>query len=621
MYHYNFTNDLRITSLDEILKEASNAFLTNTVPSATEDKSKNNNFMTVGFYFNLKAKGNCAKLAAKGNTKKVVLNFIKKFQFPNPRTSADFENSVNDKILLAPMRDIVKILHILSLNNGTIAYLTKEEIKNFIFYNNDLAKRKNYNLLITASQIIQYRKDSRLPQNIDTTESEHFWNQPDRQIREMIKTLNYTGCFLEDENGIRLKTDGITRDNEADLFEIINCNSYWKGETAEEYQKYMDNISMPEDDMEKTVDKATSSSKAPNKFIPSQTILYGVPGSGKSYTIKNLLAQNNISSENTMRVVFHPEYTNSDFIGQILPKLKKDTNGENVIDYQFTAGPFAQILRKAYCNPDTNFALIIEEINRGNAAAIFGELFQLLDRLDEDDTESFNGVTYTKGWSSYGVHNDCINAYFSGLYDEESPEKKVPAIHFDTHSAIRLPANLSLFATMNTSDQNVFSLDNAFKRRWGLRLIPNKFVFDSDDTKENKKQFDQCFAEVEGFDFIWGAFVNAINSKIVGEQSGDDISSFEDKQIGMWFVKATSKEGADGKIISKETFMHKVIEYLFDDVFKLDSSILFTKTSLAELIEVADGDSPRSIFANGIVNEIEAKQAELKESKGKAKLG
>ena len=79
MFHYLFTNDLRITFLDEILREASNAFLTDTIPSAAEDKSKNNNYLTVGFYFNLKAKGICAKLAAKGNTKKVVLNFIKNF--------------------------------------------------------------------------------------------------------------------------------------------------------------------------------------------------------------------------------------------------------------------------------------------------------------------------------------------------------------------------------------------------------------------------------------------------------------------------------------------------------------------------------------------------------------
>ena len=373
--------------------------------------------------------------------------------------------------------------------------------------------------------------------------------------------------------------------------------------------------------LEKSNNIKTDLQNAPNNFTPTQLILYGVPGSGKSYTIKNLLAQNKISAENTMRVVFHPEYTNSDFIGQILPKLKKNESGENVIDYQFTAGPFTQILRKAYCNPDSNFALIIEEINRGNAAAIFGELFQLLDRLDEDDTESYNGVTYTKGWSSYGVHNDCINAYFSGLYDNEGSQEKQPAIHFDLHSAIRLPSNLSLFATMNTSDQNVFSLDNAFKRRWDLKLIPNKFVFDSKDTKENKKHFDQCFAKVEDFDFTWGAFVLAVNSKIVGEQSGDDISSFEDKQIGMWFVKAPPKEETGEKIIKKEIFMHKVIEYLFDDVFKLDSSILFSKASLAELIEIADGDNPKSIFASGIVSAIESEQIELEKLKERANLG
>ena len=372
------------------------------------------------------------------------------------------------------------------------------------------------------------------------------------------------------------------------------------------------------DEVADSSDKLATTASYKNSW--SQTILYGVPGSGKSYTIKNLLAQNNILRENTMRVVFHPEYTNSDFIGQILPKLKKE-NGENVIDYQFTAGAFTKILREAYCNPETNYALIIEEINRGNAAAIFGELFQLLDRLDEDDTEPYNGVTYTKGWSSYGVHNDCINAFLRGLYDEEDSEERHPAIRFDENSAIRLPANLSLFATMNTSDQNVFSLDNAFKRRWDLRLIPNKFVFDSDDADENKKQLDQCFAQVEGFGFTWGAFVNAINKKITNEQSGDDISSFEDKQIGMWFVKAPAKEGAEGKIISKEIFLHKVVEYLFDDVFKLDTTQIFTENSLSLLIEKAYGDNPLSIFANGIVSSIEAEQKELDLLKENARLG
>lgn len=357
--------------------------------------------------------------------------------------------------------------------------------------------------------------------------------------------------------------------------------------------------------------ESDSSSPAPSNFSPIQTILYGVPGSGKSYSIKHQLSQQEISSENTVRVVFHPEYTNADFVGQILPKLKNE-NGENVIDYQFTAGPFTKILRDAYFNPDKNFALIIEEINRGNAAAIFGELFQLLDRLDETETESFNGVTYTKGWSSYGVSNDCINAYLRGLYDDKNAEEKNPCIKFDAQSAIRLPANLSLLATMNTSDQNVFSLDNAFKRRWSLKLIPNKFVFDSDDTDENKRQIAQCFAKVEGFDFAWGAFVNAANEKIITEQSGNDISSFEDKQIGMWFVKAEKDSG--DYAISKEIFFNKVVEYLFDDVFKLEPATLFTASSLNAILEKAQ-KNPSSIFIDSFLTSVQEKQLELEKLK------
>ena len=553
MYHYNFTNDLRITSLDEILKEASIAFLTDTVPSSTEDKSKNNNFMTVGFYFNLKAKGNCAKLASKGNTKKVVLNFIKKFQFPNPRTSADYENSVKDKILIAPMRDIVKILHILSLNDRAIAYLTKEEIKNFIFYNDDLAKRNNYNLLITASQIIQYRKDLKLPQNIDTTESKHFWNQPERQIREMIKTLNYTGCFVEDENGIRLKTTGITRDNEADLFEIINYNSYWNGETLEDYQKYMDEISIMEDDMDNQNIKQNQISSYIHNF--SQIIYYGVPGSGKSHRIDE--ETKNLLDEQKMRVVFHPEYTNADFIGQILPVI-----GGNGVRYAFKAGIFTKILIEALKNPSKPYYLIIEEINRGNAAAIFGEIFQLLDRGDD-------------GWSLYCIMNDDINYEI---------RKSAPELNWTANTGIRLPPNLSLLATMNTSDQNVFTLDNAFQRRWEMKLVKNNFEGTDAENQRN--------AKIGESNITWEIFQTHINKKIGEMSSSMGMSSMEDKRLGCWFVKAKKSSEKDKNekdifIIDKNVFAEKVLKYLWDDAFKFSREEIFNikdKTASLESI-------------------------------------
>lgn len=108
---------------------------------------------------------------------------------------------------------------------------------------------------------------------------------------------------------------------------------------------------------------------------PTQIIYYGVPGCGKSHQIREDLKEKGIPAERTMRVVFHPDYCNADFVGQILPETKDGT-----VRYNFKAGPFAKILREAYKNPKLEYALIIEEINRGNAAAIFGDLFQLLDR-------------------------------------------------------------------------------------------------------------------------------------------------------------------------------------------------------------------------------------------------
>ena len=109
MYHYLFTNDLRISVLDESLKKAGQCFATNTVPPSSVDKSANNNMMTLGFYFTLNENSNCAKAAAAGNTRAVVLNFIKKFQFPNMRTNVAFNECKDDGIKLAPMRVIVKV--------------------------------------------------------------------------------------------------------------------------------------------------------------------------------------------------------------------------------------------------------------------------------------------------------------------------------------------------------------------------------------------------------------------------------------------------------------------------------------------------------------------------------
>lgn len=197
------------------------------------------------------------------------------------------------------------------------------------------------------------------------------------------------------------------------------------------------------------VENILPNNKGEDRIVGGTNILlYGVPGSGKSWTIEHEYCKPGSIVE---RLVFHPDYTYSDFIGQILPAVAE--NGQ--VSYKFTPGPFTSILKDAYQNPNKEYILIIEEINRGNAPAIFGEVFQLLDRV----TESSNNGNFPVGTSEYGITNENI----------------AKIVYGDARHKIRIPSNLSIIGTMNTSDQNVFTLDTAFQRRWEMRLIENNF--------------------------------------------------------------------------------------------------------------------------------------------------
>lgn len=241
MYHYLFTNDLRISSLDDSLKKAGQCFIDDTVPSSAEDKSQNNNMMTLGFYFNLANKGKCAEEAAAGNSRAVVLNFIKKFQFPNLRTTKGYEDSKNDGIKLAPMRVIVKLLYTMNILYGSsIAYLTKEEIKYFVFFNENIAKRKSPNIGAAITSILEYRKTGKYPNEIDTDDSHHEWKHEDRQLREMLKVLQWSGCITEVDEKYVIDNDKLSTENKAAVYDIISYDEFWEGESIESYRKYME---------------------------------------------------------------------------------------------------------------------------------------------------------------------------------------------------------------------------------------------------------------------------------------------------------------------------------------------------------------------------------------------
>ena len=321
----------------------------------------------------------------------------------------------------------------------------------------------------------------------------------------------------------------------------------------------------------------------------TNTLLYGVPGSGKSWTIEHEYCHVGSVVE---RLVFHPDYTNADFIGQILPVV--DT--EKQVTYEFTPGPFTTVLRDAYTHPMSEYILIIEEVNRGNAPAIFGEVFQLLDRTVEP--KAVEGITYPIGTSEYGV----THKYMAEI------------IYGDPTHKVRIPSNLSIVGTMNTSDQNVFTLDTAFQRRWRMRLIENNF----DNVRASLANVQILDTEV-----TWKIFCERINAIIVGNKA--KMASAEDKRLGVYFVhendvtfdqRAVPSEGytsllteyndllrneatgymAEDKkkrlIIIRDAVMHnrmfpeKVIKYLWDDAFKFNPEALFDTENMESLEQV-----------------------------------
>lgn len=336
---------------------------------------------------------------------------------------------------------------------------------------------------------------------------------------------------------------------------------------------------------------------------PSQIIYYGVPGSGKSHRIDE--DTKNVPDEQKMRVVFHPEYTNADFVGQIVPRV------DDGVDYRFKAGPFSRILKRAYQNIDKPFYLIIEEINRGNASAIFGDLFQLLDR-DES------------GYSKYSVENLDINSYIrskDNLYnDKEVPSTvKVGDTEWTEITGIRLPPNLSLYATMNTSDQNVFALDNAFQRRWDMELVENKFLISnesSEDEKEKAKKQASAIIELPqaNLTYTWQQFQSIINS-VISEKLNTGLSSMEDKRLGCWFIKACEYESENKEKkfgISKKIFANKVLKYLWDDAFKFCHQEIFSAEIFNfENLQNTFYKSGFGIFSeeSGIVNSLNSLQS------------
>ena len=313
-------------------------------------------------------------------------------------------------------------------------------------------------------------------------------------------------------------------------------------------------------------------------ILSSNILLYGVPGCCKSHKVEEEYESKITTEKNKIRVVFHPDYTYSDFVGQLLPVLKEVENAQGVkeekLQYEFVLGPFTQILKTAYAEPDQQCLLIIEELNRGNAPAIFGEIFQLLDRNDD-------------GKSKYSIYNRDISM---ALYEKPL-------------EPIKLPPNLTIVATMNTSDQNVFTMDTAFQRRWQMKHIPNRFTGDSLD----EKTINHVTKHLPNSEISWGAFAQTVNKKMHTANLG--FGGTEDKSLGVYFA-------TDNDLDDAERFAEKVLKYLWDDAFKLGRKELFNDCSqglsaVIEAYEDAKGDPLKKVLVPEVYNEMQKKMAEM----------
>ncbi|QIW62494.1 McrB family protein [Mycoplasmopsis gallinacea] len=382
------------------------------------------------------------------------------------------------------------------------------------------------------------------------------WQEQEKLSKEEKKEISFM------VNSI-LITNKIKSEFNLKNYEFIHCISNMDNEKEKNYvyvnKKGKENMTETKENKNNINEKGVN------------IIYYGVPGVGKSYKVqKEYCLDDKDKQVRFERVVFHPEYTYGDFVGQIKPIIKKE-NGNTLISYEFVPGAFTKILKKAIEDTNNHHYLIIEEINRGNAHSIFGDLFQLLDR-DES------------GKSQYGITNYDLLEYINN--DDLELEK------------IHLPSNLFIIATMNTSDQNVYTLDTAFQRRWEMKHISNDFT-EKEEKLEN--------SEILDTNVSWGTFLKVINDHILNNSS--HMSSLEDKRIGKYFIN--KKDLENKKRI--DYFAHKVLKYLWDDAFKLNRESVFKDEfkSLDSVIKIfikSEGNERfKSIFNVEVQNKLSSK--------------
>lgn len=417
---------------------------------------------------------------------------INNFKLPNENieNQATIDLYKEHNITIYPIKLLFQVLSGLRELSSSAAewYITTDELKSIII---PLSVNSNIDISTYVKNLIEYRLN---PLFFGSWPTYTPGDNDTRMIREYLLFLSNFGALSE-----------VAVKNESNRYYINQM-------TINLMEEFSTNTSFPP--------------RQKHDILASNVIYFGSPGTGKSNTVDNITKDKKVR-----KVTFHPEYDYHSFVGGYKPSM----DGTNIV-YKFVPQIFTKIYIEAWQNPEEHYYLQIEEINRGNCAEIFGDLFQLLDR-DID------------GSSKYGV--DANEDLLVHIKEKLGPD------HEGMHDGkIKLPSNLSIIATMNTSDQSLFPMDSAFKRRWDWEYVQidykcsqSNFIIQLNNANEYK----------------WLDFLEKVNKLILTATGSPD------KQIGNWFVNAKDTENK----ISEKIFVNKVLFYLWNDVFKDEEESLF----------------------------------------------
>ncbi|WP_299064958.1 AAA family ATPase [uncultured Polaribacter sp.] len=473
------------------------------------------------------------------------INFVQDMASSTERTGGE---RFNKNLIFSTNLDIID--NVLTDENNQVAEETKNLIFNYIT-GKSLTKNNLEQKLIKVLTVFSEEAQFKIR---DNSSNEIFFQQEGIYSEIISNNTVINKDPNEDVGPFRILKSAV-KENLNFYLDSNNTNGFIlkNGITNQELENYLvrvnsllnlnpktTNIEIYKDSTEPTEITLTSINK----------IFYGAPGTGKSHKVKEIVLG---KDKRTERVTFHPEYDYSSFVGGYKPTM----DGDN-IRYEFVPQAFTSIYTKAWNDLNNDYYLVIEEINRGNCAEIFGDIFQLLDRTNDYK------ITPSKELKEH-------------LEIELKGNSSIDA------EKLLLPPNLNILATMNTSDQSLFPMDSAFKRRWDWEYIPINYSREED--KNSSAKFVVKLSNKESFK--WLDFIEKVNEKI---SKNDNLGM--DKCLGNYFIKPENDE------IEIETFINKAIFYLWNDVFKDETeedSIFKNKTTYEKFFPIDNENGKQKV--------------------------